>query len=306
MVNTIKLLNTVSRANLELDTTETPYFVLGETDWKSVTGKHHTHKFFNQVGASVSSTSLEERDIEIQGWIASESEHLMASRKQVLNSFVNPRQPIELNYLDYSLTFLPTSSIRYTPSWTTNNEVVCRFSIIGLAPDPRWADKDETTVPAAATIPTFHFPLIIVPEPHDTPPTPPYPANGVVFGYRQPNLYITIRNNSSVPVGMRIVFRAYGTLTNPRLINVTTGEFFGLNIEMHGGDNATIVTELGQKRVTGTIDGVFQNLFPYRDIESSWLQLEVGDNVFTYSADDGIDNLDIYIHYYNRYLEVQQ
>jgi hypothetical protein len=285
---------------------ETPYFILGETDWKSVTGKHHTHKFFNQVGVSVSSTSLEEREIEIQGWIVAETEQTMATRKQILNNFINPRQLIEMEYLQYTLDFFPTQSIRYTPSWAENNEVVCRFEITGLAPDPRWADKAETTVPAAATIPTFHFPLIIVPEPHEMPPSPPYPANGVVFGYRQPSLFITIRNESSVPVGMRIVFRAYGSLTNPRIINVTTGEYFGLNINMNGGDNVTVITELGQKSVTGYLNGVQQNLFPYRDIGSSWLQLEVGDNIFTYHADEGMDNLDIYMHYYNRYLEVQQ
>ena len=305
MVNKINLLNTVSRAQLTLDTMDTPYFILGETDWSSATGKHHTHKFFNQVGVSVSSTSIEERDIEIQGWVVAESEQAMATRKQTLNSFINPRQLMELEYLRYKLNFLPTHSIRYTPNWADNNEVICKFAIVGVAPDPRWSDINETTIPAAATIPTFHFPLIIVPDPHEIPPEPPYPANGVVFGYREPSLYITIRNASSVPVGMRILFRVYGTLSNPRIINVTTGAYFGINITLHGGDDATIITELGQKSVTGSIGGVQQNLFPYRDIGSSWLQLDVGDNVFTYSA-DGIDNLDIFISYYNRYLEVQQ
>lgn len=306
MINNIKLQNTVSRAILELDTIETPFYVLGVTDWNTVTGKHHTHKFFNQTGVSVSSTSIEERSIEIQGWIVAEEEIAMASRKQTLNHFINPRQLISMEYLQYRLNFLPTQSIRYTPAWEDNNEVVCRFMITGMAPDPRWADSNETIVPAAATIPTFHFPLIIAPQPHDIPPEPPYPAGGVVFGYREPSLFITIRNESSVPVGMRILFKAYGTLLNPRLINVLNGEFFGLNIEMHGGDTATVITELGQKSVRGTIDGTNQNLFPYRDIGSSWLQLEVGDNIFTYSADEGLDNLDIYIFYYNRYLEVQQ
>lgn len=306
MIDTLRLQNTVSRARLELDTRETPYYILGVTDWNSAKGKHHTHKFFNQVGVSVSSTSIEERDIEIQGWIVAEEEIAMANRKQILNNFINPRQLIAMEYLKYKLEFLPTQSIRYTPAWVENNEVVCKFVITGTAQDPRWADIEETTVPAAATIPTFHFPLIIAPQPHEIPPDPPYPAGGVVFGYREPSLFLTIRNESSVPVGMRIVFRAYGTLSNPRLINVTTGQYFGLNIEMHGGDVATVITELGQKSVKGSIDGIQQSLFPYRDIGSSWLQLEVGDNIFTYSADTGIDNLDIYIHYYNRYLEVQQ
>lgn len=306
MINAITLYNTVSRARLELDTMDTPYYILGVTDWNSATGKHHTHKFFNQVGVSVSSTSIEERTIEIQGWIVAEEEVAMASRKQVLNNFINPRQLISMEYLYYKLDFLPNQSIRYTPSWVENNEVVTKFMITGTAPDPRWSDQAETTVPAATTLPTFHFPLIIVPEPHEVPPEPPYPAQGVVFGYREPSLYITIRNDSSVPVGMRIVFRAYGSLTNPQLLNVTTGEFFKLKMPMKGGDVATIVTELGQKNVRGTINGIEQSLFPYRDIGSSWLQLEVGDNIFTYSADTGIDNLDIFIHYYNRYLEVQQ
>jgi hypothetical protein len=255
---------------------------------------------------SVSSTSLEERDIEIQGWVVAETEQDMATRKQLLNSFVNPRQQIQLEYLHYKLDFLPKQSIRYTPNWSENNEVMCRFVITGVAPDPRWSDQEETTMPAAVTIPTFHFPLIIAPQPHEIPPEPPYPAGGVVFGYRQPSLFLTISNSSSVPVGMRIVFRAYGVLSNPRIINVRTGEYFGLNLGMHGGDNTTVITELGQKSVRGTIRGTEQNLFPYRDIGSSWLQLEVGDNVFTYAADDGIENLDIFIYYYNRYLEVQQ
>jgi hypothetical protein len=211
-----------------------------------------------------------------------------------------------MEYLSYKLDFLPIHSVRYTPAWAENNEVMCRFAITGTAPDPRWSDQKETTVPAAATIPTFHFPLIIAPQPHEIPPEPPYPAGGVVFGYRQPSLFVTINNSSSVPVGMRIVFRAYGTLSNPRLTNLTTGQFFGLNIGMKGGDSATVVTELGQKSVRGTIDGVEQSLFPYRDIGSNWLQLEVGDNIFTYSADTGLDSLDIFIHYFSRYLEVQQ
>lgn len=297
MVNKLILFNTISRARLELDTMDTPYLILGETDWNAVQGKHHTHKFFNQVGVSVSSTSLEERDIEIQGWVVAETEQAMASRKQILNNFINPRQLVSMEYLQYKLDFLPNQSIRYTPSWADNNEVVCSFMITGTAPDPRWSDKAETTIPAAATIPTFHFPLIIVPEPHSIPPEPPYPAQGVVFGYRQPSLYISIRNESSVPVGMRIVFRAYGTLKNPSLINVTSGEYFKVNIDMHGGDSIVVVTELGQKSVTGAINGVQQNLFPYRDIGSTWLQLEVGDNIFTYSADEGMDNLDIFMHY---------
>lgn len=306
MIDKITLINTVSEATLELSTTDTPTYILGVTDWSSAKGKHHTHKFFNQIGASVSSTSIEERDVEIQGWIVSETADTMAGKKQVLNSLINPRQLLTMHYLDYKLDFLPTQSIRYTPAWAENNEVLCRFAITGVAPDPRWSDDQETTVAAAATLPLFHFPMIIAPQPHAIPPEPPYPAGGVVFGYRQPDLFLTIRNTSSVPVGMRILLRAYGTLSNPRLTNVRTGEFFGLTLGMRGGDSATIVTELGQKSVSGSLIGVEQNLFPYRHIGSSWLQLEVGDNILAYSADSGVDNLDVFVSYYNRYLEVQQ
>jgi hypothetical protein len=44
----------------------------------------------------------------------------------------------------------------------------------------------------------------------------------------------------------------------------------------------------------------------YKDIDSKWLQLEVGDNHFRYNADEGIDNLEVFVFFNNQFLEVQE
>lgn len=54
------------------------------------------------------------------------------------------------------------------------------------------------------------------------------------------------------------------------------------------------------------INGVENNYFKYRDLDSTWLQLDVGDNLFRYDADTGIDNLEVYIYFHSKYLEVQE
>ena len=75
---------------------------------------------------------------------------------------------------------------------------------------------------------------------------------------------------------------------------------------MTAGETITVNTTTGEKKITGLLDGVSSNYFKYRDLGSSWLQLAVGDNLLRYDADSGLDRLECFIYFYNRYLEVQE
>lgn len=298
MVEGIRLQNVETRAVLTLDMVSTPDFILNSVDWGAVESTHHSFKYVNQIGVYVTGTTLETRSVTIQGWVIAENESLMTIRKTTLNRFFNPQQAVDLFYKDYVLRFLPNTSVRYSTTIAENNEVVCKFKVEGYCPDPLFAEQTESKITAASTQAMFRFPFVISREPD--------PPGGIVFGLREPSLIVAVTNKGAVNIGMKIVFKASGTLENPSLINVDTQEFFKINKVMQAGEEITVDTIIGEKKIEGLLNGVKGNYFKYRDLDSTWLQLRVGDNLFRYDAEENVDALEVYIYFNNKYLEVQE
>ena len=105
---------------------------------------------------------------------------------------------------------------------------------------------------------------------------------------------------------MKILFKANGVVTNPSVTNIRTQSYFKLNKTMINKEEITVNTVVGSKKITGKQDGEEVNYFKYRDLNSDWLQLEVGDNVLQFDADANVQNLDVYIYFDDSYLEVQE
>ena len=298
MVERIILRRTKNQEELILDMMSAPDYILKSVDWGTVKGTHHSYKYVNQVGESVENTSLGTRTVTIEGWIVASSENHMTSLKRKLNSFINPQEAVIMFYSNYKINFVPDETVKYSISSAENNEVFCKFQINGTAPNPLFSDNFETMTAFVETVPTFHFPLIL---------SQSLPDKGVVFGKRTASLIANLVNEGSVSVGMKIVFKANGTVVNPSLVNINTQEDFTINKTLIAGEEVEIVTNIGEKSIKGKIENAdYINYFMYKDIDSSWLQLEVGDNLFRYNADVGIDNLDVFIYFYNQHLEVQE
>lgn len=298
MVERIILRRTKNQEELVLDMVSTPDYILKSVDWGSVKGTHHSYKYVNQVGESVANTSLGTREVTIEGWIVARNEGHMTLLKRKLNSFVNPQEAITMFYSDYKINFVPDETVRYSAGMAENNEIFCKFQIVGTAPNPLFSDDFETMTAFVTTAPSFHFPLVL---------SQSLPDKGIVFGKRTASLIVNLTNKGSVSVGMKIVFKANGTVVNPCLINVNTREEFTINKTLVADEEIEITTNIGEKSVKGKIgNGDYTNYFMYKNIDSSWLQLEVGDNLFRYNAEDGIENLDVFVYFYNQYLEVQE
>lgn len=135
--------------------------------------------------------------------------------------------------------------------------------------------------------------------------------------------YDTIRtksfhNDGDVAVGLEISITAHDTVTNP-IIYDHNGNFFGLGYDyesesggagigtawgsnpliMNVGDNVVITTHKGRKTVT--LNGV--NIFDKIKPNSTWLQLEAGDNTFSINSDDeSISNMSFSLIYKQRYV----
>ena len=298
MVERIVLKKVKNSEELILDMMSTPEYVLKSVDWGTVQGTHHTYKYVNQIGVTVSGTSLETRPISIEGWIVAISPERMSTLKKKLNSFVNPQDAIDLYYNDYMIRFIPDETVKYAADESENNGAFCKFMINGTCPNPLFTNANESMSIFATTVPKFHFPLIM---------SKSLPEKGVIFGIRSGSLIVNVLNNGAVASGMRIVFKAKGTVVNPKLINVNTQERFVLNKTLEAEETVEVNTNIGEKSVKGRIGNAnYSNYYMYKDIDSEWLQLDVGDNIFRYDAEEGLDNLEVFVHFHNRYLEVQE
>ena len=298
MVENIVFKRVDSNEELALSMTDTPFYILNNVDWGVVQGTHHSYKYVNQIGVSITSTSLKERSITVTGWIIADTEEEMDERKQFLNRYFDPRYEIDVMYKNYFLRFVPDNTVKYGTSEKENNDTIVQFQIKGTCADPLFSEINGSKETIAATIATFHFPLIMSTNLYE---------RGIVFGYRQPSLTAKVTNKGAVEVGMKIVFKAIGELTNPRLIDVDTREFVAIEKSMVAGEEVVINTNVGEKSIQGKIGNEdYSNYFMYKDLDSTWLQLRLGDNLFRYDADSGLDNLEVYLYFYNKYLEVQE
>ena len=298
MVENIVFKRVDSNEELALSMIDTPFYILNNVDWGVVQGTHHSYKYVNQIGVSITSTSLKERSITVTGWIIADTEEEMDERKQFLNRYFDPRYEIDVMYKGYFLRFVPDNTVKYGTSEKENNDTIVQFQIKGTCADPLFSEINGSKETIAATIATFHFPLIMSTNLYE---------RGIVFGYRQPSLTAKVTNKGAVEVGMKIVFKAIGELTNPRLIDVDTREFVAIEKSMVAGEEIVINTNVGEKSIQGKIGNEdYSNYFMYKDLDSTWLQLRLGDNLFRYDADSGLDNLEVYLYFYNKYLEVQE
>ena len=298
MVESIILKKVKNSEELILDRVSTPEYVLKSVDWGTIKGTHHSYKYVNQVGITISGTSLETRPVSIEGWIVASSPSRMDVLKKKLNAFINPQDAIDLYYSKYMIRFIPDETIKYANSEAENNDVFCKFIITGTCPNPLFTNANENVSIFATTISKFHFPLVLSKDTEE---------KGVVFGSRTDSLIANIFNEGSVTSGMRIVFKANGAVVNPKLINVNTQERFVINKALIAGEEIEANTNVGEKNIRGRIGNAsYNNYYMYKDIDSSWLQLNVGDNLFRYDADEGLENLEISVYYFDRFLEVQE
>lgn len=244
-----------------------------------------------QHGDTYIGQRYEPRDITIAGAINStDKDKVLALRRQA-EKILNAELDAKLIYTYKDFTRVIDCKVDGRPTFK-RSKIFEQYSIPLTCCSPFWREEAEVRKDIAAWIPSWEFDFEI-------------PAEGIELGYREPSIIVNVYNEGDVKSGVRIEFRAVGTVINPMLLNVDTQEYIKMiDTTMAAGDVITINTEYGDKGVTLTREGEVIDYFRHIDIDSTFIQLAIGDNVFRYSAESGLTNLEASVYYTNKYLGV--
>lgn len=266
-----------------------PFFVQDITGISGLNNIVYSSKGLSQDGSTYTGSTLSDRNIVIQGAIIRNIEN----NKSKLIKVFNPKLKGKLVYENQTDKKYVDCIIETAPSPIGTSKP--HFQVSLLCNNPYWKEYSQSKAQIALWKPDFHFPLVI---PIDT---------GIIMGHREPSLIVNVNNSGHVKTGMIIEFIAKGELANPSLFNVNTREFIKVNRTMVAGETITVNTNFNQKSIIRELNGNKTNVLNDLDIiggGDTFLQLEIGDNLFRYDADSNLDNLEVNIMFSQQFLGV--
>ena len=151
------------------------------------------------------------------------------------------------------------------------------------APDPCWFDAEATTLPLAGLTGGAAFPIV-------------FPCSFAVMGST-----MAVQNEGDIAAPIRIEIP--GPCLNPVVENLSTGEQIALTLDVLEGQTILIDTAYGNLlcRLQAS-NGTQTNAMQYLSSDSTFWQLQPGENIVTFSTPSG--SVEVSIEYASRYTGV--
>ena len=241
-------------------------------------------------GVNINSTSLSYRELTIVGKIISNNKvEIENIKRKLIRTFtVKDKGTLYFKSNDTSEEYCIDTIVSNAPVFNHESFNIVGFIIELVAPNPYWRDKAEKRFEIAKVEGNFRFPL--------TMPT--------MVGTKESSLFFNCNNAGDVDSGIKIEFYAREEVLNPALIDTNTNQFIKVNKRMAKDERIIINTNAGDKSIISIVDGVETKILQYLDFDSSFLQLNRGDNLLKYQADEGMNFLTCDIYYTPKYLGV--
>lgn len=242
------------------------------------TNEIHSTKQVGTHGKFFTGMSINERFITITGEVKHGIDIHMA--KRTLELVFNPILDGTLIYRRDKITADIACKVVEKPNvyWSGKR---LQYDLQLVALDPFW--KGQSVIESIALMTKmFHFPLAI-------------PSSGVVFGWRRQTLESEFINRGNAESGFVAKLTSpTGTVVNPEVKNMVTGQQIKLNYTMQKNDIIEITSSLQVKRVF--INGI--SSFKYLDVANTkFFLLAVGTNKIGYNADANVSNLNVFVTY---------
>lgn len=244
----------------------------------------------SQDGAYFLGSKYNVRDIEFEGYIDcyGKSRIWIQEQRETLYRIMNPKEEVTVEITTdddeiYTMNAHPVSFPSFPTTQDKSNEDFQTFLLQLEASDP-YLYKNKKIIALQQVVPMFSFPMSF---------------NSVSMGEVQQTLIVNIFNDGINEAPVEITITASQPVTNPYLLNVYTGEQLKINCTMATGDQVFVDT--GRKKEISKISNGIKTPFYYAlDLDSDFIQLNKGNNIFRFGADSGEDFMRISVGYKER------
>lgn len=284
---TLKVENTRG-AVLELTNNEENYQVTDISGLNPPNANINTSNYANGDGSSFNSSRIPNREVVITVYINGD----IQKNRITLYKFFRNKEWCKIYYKDeYRDVFVEgyVQTLEVTPFV---QKQVAQISI--LCPDPYLKDVEMIVQSISKVIKRFTFPFSINTD-------EPIPISSF-----DPEKVTNVINDSESKTGMIINVKFMRKVSKLEIRNIDNGENFIIDYEFQENDKLVINCNRGSKSVILTRDAVKYNLIPYVRSGATFFQLGIGDNNFSFLADDGLNDIfvDIQPNYRKIYLGV--
>lgn len=285
-MKTVKCVNNNGMsATFEYDHDNTEFFLVSLDGVYSIKNAVNTSQNATTDGSSYSGEALEQRNIVITANIRRNYQKNRDTLSRVFKvhsegTFYHTEegQTRKIEYYVESIDIAEKGIIR-----------PCTISLI--CPDPYFKDDEATHIEMASWEDGFEFEIEIDEE------------VGMEFGARSKETIKVVDNDSTTSIGIQMTIIAEDIVTNPVIMNVTTGETLKLLCEMLPDDEIVITTDLGNIDVILRRGGIeYDYNYTVDEDNEGYVQLETGRNYINYTADSGGDYMNVNFDFENRYV----
>ncbi len=229
---------------------------------------------FQQMGEIVESETVLGISREISG-VFSRDEKMLSNQ---LLSTITPFSSGRLYVGDYYCDF----HTKKTPLIFKEKSGKVTFDFVIFCPLPFWLSKNSVEYTFGGVIPEFSFPTTL---------------DNHKFGEIKPVEATNCYNSGNVKQVAIFEFGSLTTTTNFGLRNATTGKFLQIKETLSNGDIARVYQASGKVNIKVYRNGEEYNAISKLVELSSLFELEVGDNVLIPFADEGVENMTVYVRF---------
>ena len=197
-----------------------------------------------QDGISISKTILKDRILTLNCYLEIDTEQQRCILKRKLYNAFNPKFKGHMKIYTDAEQLRGASNLRviqaplFDDNYETTNELVS-FQIQLAMPLPYFEDINENRADFGNDIGNFFFDLELEEE-------------GRELSVKNNSIVANIENLGDAETPLKVVFKAKSTVKNPSIYNVYSKEYIKINRTMSEGEEITVTTDIGNKRVKKT------------------------------------------------------
>lgn len=260
-----------------------PFYLTSYEGFGSPENEISSQKIFGKSGQRKTSSSLAYRDMSVGLAIKEESFESLKDKEHQVMAIINPELAGTLFIrIDDNLYSIDAEAIKgyegSKDSSASTSSSIMQFRAL----DPEWRDENvrNKSIPLSTNDNKLKFPLSITPD--------------FAFATISPGQIVKILNKGDFVVGFELNIQCNAEVTNPRIYNVVTQEFFGWTGTFDAGTVIYLSTIHGKKKTwyQDDTDPEATNAMGTRMAGSSFFGLDnIEANNLVVQADIGEENI---------------